>query len=174
MDALGLALWHQQQKCITVFVVITVYKSTKSNTWQKWRRVGPWSPSLAQISKKRDFYLFCVLLCHRYCIAQVTADFPASSLKDLEPSLRSNVKESIEHRVMCLWVRRTLTTDGEVEAAQPVSWQGVSATLQNHCTGLVHLHHLGHHLHTHVQTHPSTCGHEHSLNSLASAIIPKN
>lgn len=38
------------------------------------------------------------------------------------------------------------TFDCEVEAAQPVSRQGVGSTLQHHGTGLVHLHHFGHDL----------------------------
>ncbi len=39
-----------------------------------------------------------------------------------------------------------LTFDGEVKAAQSISRQRVSATLEHHSTGLVHLHHFGHDL----------------------------
>ncbi len=38
------------------------------------------------------------------------------------------------------------TFDGEVKAAQSISRQRVSATLEYHSTGLVHLHHFGHDL----------------------------
>lgn len=38
------------------------------------------------------------------------------------------------------------TFDGEVKAAQPISGQRVSAALEHHSTGLVHLHHFGHDL----------------------------
>lgn len=39
-----------------------------------------------------------------------------------------------------------LAFNGEVKATKPVSWERVSATLENHSTGLVHLHYLGHDL----------------------------
>lgn len=44
--------------------------------------------------------------------------------------------------VLCMF-----TSDGEVKAAEAVSWERVCTTLKNHSTGLVHLHHLSHHLH---------------------------
>lgn len=48
------------------------------------------------------------------------------------------------------------TADGEVKAAQAVSWQRVCPTLKDHGTGLVHLHHLGHHLWEHSAKSPVT------------------
>lgn len=41
------------------------------------------------------------------------------------------------------------TTDGEVKAAEAISWQRVGAALKNHGTGPVHFHHLCHHLQVH-------------------------
>jgi len=47
-----------------------------------------------------------------------------------------------------------ITFNGEVKATEPVPWQRIGSTLQDHCAGLVHLHHLGHDLHK--PQHPLT------------------
>lgn len=115
-------------------------------------------PRLSRTSSSAPRYGWCSLLHPASAAAGWSSSCTPHTWRDLrtqqrmqlnhllKPSLFEGIKKQNKQKQKTP-TRGSVTFNGEVEASQPVSWQRISPTLENHCTGLVHLHDLSHYLH---------------------------